>query len=76
MFDAIEAINDIIDDINDDAAEYAESCYEEIYDELCYRVECGELTLEDAELINEKAYAMYCENTEKNEAGNVEKYKT
>ena len=59
MFDAIEAINDIIDDINDDAAEYAESCYEEIYDELCYRVECGDLTVEEAELINEKAYDMY-----------------
>ena len=59
MFNAIEAINDIIDDINDDAMEYAESCYEEIYDELCYRVESGELTLEEAELVNEKAYEKY-----------------
>ena len=33
--------------------------YKEIYDELCYRVECGELTLEEAELINEKAYDKY-----------------
>ena len=63
MFDAIEAINDIIDDINDDAAEYAESCYEDIYEELCYRVECGELSVEEAELINEKAYDMYCEKS-------------
>ena len=59
MFDAIEAINDIIDDINDDTMEYAESCYEDIYEELCYRVESGELTLEEAELINDKAYDMY-----------------
>ena len=61
MFDAIEVINDIIDDINDDVAEYSESCYEEIYDELCYRVESGELSVDEAELINEKAYDMYCE---------------
>ena len=59
MFDAIEAINDIIDDINDDVAEYTESCYEEIYDELCYRVKSGELSLEEAEMINEKAYDKY-----------------
>ena len=59
MFDAIEAINDIIDDINDDAAEYAESCYEEIYDELCYRVESGELSVDEAELINQVAYEKY-----------------
>ena len=59
MFDAIEAINDIIDDINDDVAEYSESCYEEIYDELCYRVECGDLSVEEAELINNAAYEKY-----------------
>ena len=59
MFDAIEAINDIIDDINDDAAEYAESCYEDIYDELCYRVESGELSVDEAELINQVAYEKY-----------------
>ena len=35
---------------------YGESYYEEIYDELCYRVECGDLTLEEAEIINERAY--------------------
>lgn len=35
---------------------YGESCYEEIYDELCYRIECGDLTLEEAEIINKRAY--------------------
>ena len=33
--------------------------YEAIYEELCERVECGELTLEDAELINDAAYERY-----------------
>ena len=33
--------------------------YEAIYEELCDRVECGELTLEDAELINDAAYDKY-----------------
>ena len=73
MFDAIEAINDIIDDINEDAAEYAESCYEEIYDELCYRVECGDLTLEEAEMVNQVAYEKYFgESGEDDEAEFIE----
>ena len=65
MFDAIEAINDIIDDINDDAMEYAESCYEEIYEELCYRVECGDLTAEEAEMVNQAAYEKYVSEAKK-----------
>lgn len=56
MFDAYEAINDIIDDINED---YYESCYDAIYEELCDRVDYGELTIEEAELINEAAAEKY-----------------
>ena len=33
--------------------------YELIYEELCERVECGELSLEDAEVINDVAYDRY-----------------
>ena len=33
--------------------------YELIYEELCERVECGELTLEEAEIINDVAYDKY-----------------
>ena len=56
MFDATEAINDIIDDINVD---YYESCYDAIYEELCDRVDYGELTIEEAEMINEAAAYKY-----------------
>ena len=38
--------------------------YELIYEELCERVECGELSLEDAEIINDVAYDRYV--TERN----------
>ena len=33
--------------------------YDLIYEELCERVECGELSLEDAEIINDVAYDRY-----------------
>ena len=33
--------------------------YDLIYEELCERVECGELSLEDAEIINDVAYDKY-----------------
>ena len=33
--------------------------YKMIYDELCERVENGELTLEDAEIVNDYAYDLY-----------------
>ena len=60
MFDAYEAINDIIDDINED---YYESCYDAIYEELCDRVDYGELTIEEAEMINEAAAYKYLYET-------------
>ena len=56
MFNVNEAINDIIDDINED---YYESCYDAIYEELCDRVNYGELTLEEAEMINVAAAEKY-----------------
>ena len=56
MFDVYEAIDDIINDINED---YYESCYDAIYEELCDRVEYGELPLEEAEMINEAAAEKY-----------------
>ena len=56
MFDATEAINDIINDINVD---YYESCYNAIYEELTERVESGELSLEEAQMINEAAADKY-----------------
>ena len=43
----------------DEKEVYGESCYEDIYAELCYRVECGDLTLEEAEIINERAYDLF-----------------
>ena len=33
--------------------------YDLIYEELCERVECGELSLEEAEVINDVAYDRY-----------------
>ena len=56
MFDAYEAINELIDDINVD---YYESCYDAIYEELCDRVDYGELTIEEAEMINDAAAEKY-----------------
>ena len=56
MFDACEAVNDLINEINED---YYESCYNAIYEELCEKVENGELTIEDAEMINEAATKKY-----------------
>ena len=56
MFNAFEAVNNIIDEINEN---YYESCYDSIYEELCDRVECGELTIEEAEMINEAAAYKY-----------------
>ena len=59
-FEAYEAVDDLIDEINDDyAAEAAEEAYQQIYEELCERVDYGELTLEDAEIINEAAAEKY-----------------
>ena len=55
-FDAYEAVDDLIDEINDDyAVEAAEEAYQQIYEELCERGECNELTLEEAEIINDAA---------------------
>ena len=56
MFDAMEAVDELIDDINND---YYESCYDAIYEELCDRVAYGELTLEEAEMINDAAAEKY-----------------
>lgn len=55
-FDAMEAVDDLIDEIN---YEYTEAAYDEIFEELCERVECGELTLEEAEFINDVAFDRY-----------------
>ena len=56
MFNAFEAVNNIIDEINEN---YYESCYDSIYEELCDRVAYGELTIEEAEMINEAAAYKY-----------------
>ena len=56
MFNVNEAVDELIDDINVD---YYESCYNAIYEELCDRIECGELSLEEAEMINEAAAEKY-----------------
>ena len=56
MFNVNEAVEELIDDINVD---YYESCYDAIYEELCNRVECGELTSEEAEMINDAAAEKY-----------------
>ena len=56
MFNAFEAVNNIIDEINEN---YYESCYDSIYEELCDRVAYGELTIEEAEMINEAAAEKY-----------------
>ena len=56
MFNVNEAVDELIDDINVD---YYESCYDAIYEELCNRVESGELTIEEAEMINDAAAEKY-----------------
>ena len=56
MFDACEAVNDLIDEINED---YYESCYNAIYEELTERVESGEISLDEAEMVNETAAEKY-----------------
>ena len=56
MFNAYEAVDELIDDINVD---YYESCYDAIYEELCDRVDYGELTIEEAQMINEAAAYKY-----------------
>ena len=62
-FDAYEAVDDLIDEINDEyAAESVDEgaeAYQQIYDELCERVECDELTLEEAQIINDVAAEKY-----------------
>lgn len=59
MFDATEAINDIIGGINDDIRVYDESCYNDIVDELQTRYESGEIEFEDAQLIADYAADIY-----------------
>ena len=44
--------------------------YDLIYEELCERVECGELSLEDAEIINDVAYDRYV----KEDMSDIERY--
>ena len=56
MFNVNEAVDELIDDINVD---YYESCYDAIYEELCDRVAYGELTIEEAEMINDAAAEKY-----------------
>lgn len=59
-FDAYEAVDELIDEINEEyAVEAAEDAYQQIYEELCERVDCDELTLEEAEIINEAAAEKY-----------------
>lgn len=54
MLDVYEAINDIIEDINTEH-------YNDICDELELRVESGDLTLEDAQVIADKAADIFIE---------------
>lgn len=60
MFDPIDAINDIIDDINDGYTE-SEDALEAISDELVLRYESGEISLDDADRILDRAYDIYAE---------------
>lgn len=79
-FDAYEAVDELIDDVN---TEYYEECYDSIYGELCRRVEEGELSLEDAEILNEAASNKYlvekcgkgCKEPKKEMEPNAEKRK-
>ena len=59
MFDAYEAVDNLIDEINEEYEESACDVYEQVYEELCERVDCGELTLEEAEIINDMAAEKY-----------------
>ena len=70
MFNAFEAVNNIIDEINVD---YYESCYDAIYEELCDRVDSGKLSLEFAELVNKEAYAKYVNESEEDYSKHMKK---
>ena len=67
-FDAYEAVDVLIDEINDSYTESGEDLYQQIYEELCERVECGELTLEEANIINDAAANKYLVDDEAFEA--------
>ena len=67
MFDAYEAVDSLIDKINNDYA------YEQVYNELLNRVNNGELTLEEAEAVNDKAIEKYLEERDKKEKEEKEK---
>ena len=67
-FDAYEAVDELIDDVN---TEYYEGCYEEIYEEICRRVDEGELSLEDGEILNEAAADKYLYIEEKVNIGKL-----
>lgn len=56
MFDAREAVDDLIAEINDN---YATERYDAIHSELQLRVESGELSLEEAEAVNQAAWNKY-----------------
>lgn len=61
MFNPYDTIDSLIGEYNDDV-DIAR--YESVYDELCQRVNAGELTVEEAELINDRAAEMYLEGDE------------
>lgn len=71
MFDATEAINDIIEDINDEVDVYDESCYDAIYEELCDLVDGGEMSLEDAQMILDRAGDIYMSEGVKEKCGEI-----
>lgn len=48
----------------EDAYDPFEEEYNAIYQELCDRVEFGELTLEDAEIVNDRAFELYLSESE------------
>ena len=59
MFDAYEAVDELIHENNEGYMEAAYETYDRIFEELSDRVECGMLSLEDANLINEAAAQKY-----------------
>lgn len=61
MFNPYDTIDSLIGEYNNDV-DIAR--YESVYDELCQRVNNGELTVEEAELINDRAAEMYLEGDE------------
>ena len=54
-----EKINDAETSIYTKFKEVKESAYEEIADSLQHKIDCGELTLEEAEMVNIAAYEKY-----------------